>query len=270
MYLLIWTAIIFLFFSKSSSKLIPYILPIFPPLSILIAHRFSLLINGRAREIKSASYILGVILCLLAAGACAYGFLPELPSGLLQVFPKYAKKIYSFQGHFPTVSTASCLVIAGLAATQGLACLFFAGRSPVRLIATLSVVSLVLTVVIERQIMPAIAAGESTRILAGEVNKILTPQTRIVTWGPMQSLNWYTGRRTATYYTFDELDFGRRQGDQTGWFFDKLLLKNAWSSDQLYLFVVARDTFENLQILFPLPHARIVGTSGKYLLVSNK
>ncbi len=270
MYLLIWTAIIFLFFSKSSSKLIPYILPIFPPLSILIAHRFSLLINGRAREIKSASYLLGATLCILAAGACAYGFLSELPSGLVQTFPKYAKKIYSFQGHFPTVSTVSCLIIAGLAAVQGLACLIFAGRSPARLIATLSVVSLVLIVVIERQIMPAIAAGESTRVLAGEVKKILTPQTRIVTWGPMQSLNWYTGRRTATYYTFDELDFGRRQGDQSGWFFDKLLLKNAWSGDQQYLFVVARDTFENLQILFPLPHARIVGTSGRYLLVSNK
>jgi 4-amino-4-deoxy-L-arabinose transferase-like glycosyltransferase len=270
MYLLIWIVLIFLFFSKSSSKLIPYILPVFPPLSMLIAHRLSLIVDGRAREIKTAAFMLGVTLCLIAAGASAYGFLPDLPSGLLQVFPKYAKKIYSFQEHLPTVSTVTCLVIAGLTATQGLACLVFAGRSPVRLIATLSVLSLVLTVVIERQIMPAIAAGESTRILAGEVNKMLTPQTRIVTWGPMQSLNWYIGRRTATYYTFDELDFGRRQGDQTGWFFDKLLLKNAWSSDQLYLFVVARDTFENLQILFPLPHTRIVGSSGRYLLVSNK
>jgi hypothetical protein len=118
--------------------------------------------------------------------------------------------------------------------------------------------------------MPTITAGESTRILAGEVKKIITPQTRIVTWGPMQSLNWYTGRRTATYYTYDELDFGSHQGDQSGWFFDKVQLKKAWSGDQLMLFIVTRDTFENLQVMYPLPHARIVGTSGKYLLVSNK
>ena len=43
MYLLIWTALIFLFFSKSSSKLIPYILPIFPPLAMLIGRRIDLL-----------------------------------------------------------------------------------------------------------------------------------------------------------------------------------------------------------------------------------
>jgi hypothetical protein len=118
--------------------------------------------------------------------------------------------------------------------------------------------------------MPAITAGESTRILAGEVKKNVTPQTRIVTWGPMQSLNWYTGRRTATYYTYDELEFGSQQGDQSGWFFNKDHLKKAWSSDQVLLFVVARDTFEDLQLMYPLPHTRIVGTSGRYLLVSNK
>src|SRR5512133_813950 len=38
MYLLVWVMLIFLFFSKSSSKLIPYILPVFPPLALLIGH----------------------------------------------------------------------------------------------------------------------------------------------------------------------------------------------------------------------------------------
>lgn len=36
-FLILWTVFIFLFFSFSKSKLIPYILPIFPPLSILTA-----------------------------------------------------------------------------------------------------------------------------------------------------------------------------------------------------------------------------------------
>ena len=270
LYLLIWTVLIFLFFSKSSSKLIPYILPVLPPLSILVAHRFSLLVEGRAREIKVACIMLGITLFLLAAGACAYGFLPDLSRVALQAFPRYAKAVSSFQGHAPSISTGSCLVIAALAAIQGLACLIFAGSSPVRLIATLSLSSFILIILIDRQVMPTITAGESTRALAAEVRKTATPQTRIITWGPMQSLNWYTGRRTATYYTYDELDFGSRQGDQSGWFFDKVQLKNAWSSDQAFLFVVARGTFENLQTMYPLPHARIVGMSGRYLLVSNK
>jgi 4-amino-4-deoxy-L-arabinose transferase-like glycosyltransferase len=35
-FLLVWAAFVFLFFSKSDSKLIPYILPVFPPLAVLI------------------------------------------------------------------------------------------------------------------------------------------------------------------------------------------------------------------------------------------
>ena len=37
MFLLLWAGLIFVFFSFSDSKLIPYILPIFPPLTILMA-----------------------------------------------------------------------------------------------------------------------------------------------------------------------------------------------------------------------------------------
>ncbi|MBI5447351.1 MAG: glycosyltransferase family 39 protein [Gammaproteobacteria bacterium] len=41
LFLLLWAGIVFLFFSASKSKLIPYILPVFPPLSLLIAHYLS-------------------------------------------------------------------------------------------------------------------------------------------------------------------------------------------------------------------------------------
>ncbi len=38
LYLLLWAGLIFIFFWKSNSQLIPYVLPIFPPLAILVAH----------------------------------------------------------------------------------------------------------------------------------------------------------------------------------------------------------------------------------------
>jgi 4-amino-4-deoxy-L-arabinose transferase-like glycosyltransferase len=40
-FLVVWAAFIFLFFSKSQSKLIPYILPVLPPLALLIGQWFS-------------------------------------------------------------------------------------------------------------------------------------------------------------------------------------------------------------------------------------
>jgi 4-amino-4-deoxy-L-arabinose transferase-like glycosyltransferase len=41
LFLLLWAALIFLFFSFSDSKLIPYILPLFPPLALLVGHYLS-------------------------------------------------------------------------------------------------------------------------------------------------------------------------------------------------------------------------------------
>lgn len=46
-YLVCWIAIIFTFFSFSKSKLIPYILPIFPPLALLTAHQLQRLIQQK-------------------------------------------------------------------------------------------------------------------------------------------------------------------------------------------------------------------------------
>jgi 4-amino-4-deoxy-L-arabinose transferase-like glycosyltransferase len=270
LYLLIWVFFIFLFFSISSSKLIPYILPIFPPLAILLAHRLTQAIDDRSPEIKSASRLLGLMLYLLAAAACAYPFLPEVARNGAPFFTQYAKQFAALQGHAPLITTTSCIIIAALAAVQGSVCLISAGSAPLRMITVLSVSSLLLIVFIDWQVMPAITARESSRALAGAVSKIATPQTRIITWGPMQGLNWYTGRRTATYYLFDELEFGSHQGNQSGWFFDTNGLLKAWSSNQQLLFVAPRDVFDNLQLLHPLPNPRIAGTSGRYILISNK
>jgi 4-amino-4-deoxy-L-arabinose transferase-like glycosyltransferase len=58
-FLLIWAIVIFLFFSFSKSKLIPYILPVFPPLAILTGHYLAQDIQKRVKA-----------LCILIALAC--------------------------------------------------------------------------------------------------------------------------------------------------------------------------------------------------------
>ncbi|HEX4046139.1 MAG TPA: phospholipid carrier-dependent glycosyltransferase, partial [Gammaproteobacteria bacterium] len=51
LFFLLWAVLIFIFFSFSKSKLIPYILPVFPPLAILLGHYLSkkIFINASAR-----------------------------------------------------------------------------------------------------------------------------------------------------------------------------------------------------------------------------
>jgi 4-amino-4-deoxy-L-arabinose transferase-like glycosyltransferase len=84
-FLVIWAAFIFLFFSKSQSKLIPYILPVFPPLAVLIGRR----IRGQVEKADTASdgisffsltpFIIFAGLCwLVAAAALTAVFMPGL------------------------------------------------------------------------------------------------------------------------------------------------------------------------------------------------
>jgi 4-amino-4-deoxy-L-arabinose transferase-like glycosyltransferase len=54
-FLFVWAAFIFLFFSKSQSKLIPYILPVFPPLAVLIGRDLA-----RRLVENSKSFVRGV------------------------------------------------------------------------------------------------------------------------------------------------------------------------------------------------------------------
>lgn len=62
-FLYCWIGFIFIFFSLSSSKLIPYILPLFPPLSIMLGKYIYNLIQNN--QIKKLSLILGTpALCL--------------------------------------------------------------------------------------------------------------------------------------------------------------------------------------------------------------
>lgn len=61
-FLLIWAAFIFLFFSKSQSKLAPYILPMFPPLAVLIGRYVARTIrDGAGSGAKTGAFLYGVL-----------------------------------------------------------------------------------------------------------------------------------------------------------------------------------------------------------------
>ncbi|MDR0662181.1 MAG: glycosyltransferase family 39 protein [Holosporales bacterium] len=74
-----WAAVVLAFFSFSSSKLIPYILPLFPPLALLSAHTL-LLREEQGRKQTLRCY--GIVDLLIIGGVIGYGFyrLPSLIS----------------------------------------------------------------------------------------------------------------------------------------------------------------------------------------------
>lgn len=74
-YLSIWALFIFLFFSKSDSKLIPYILPVVPPLALLIAAAFRERLDRGKRLQRTLGVALGTVVLIVVATHVAYGWL---------------------------------------------------------------------------------------------------------------------------------------------------------------------------------------------------
>jgi 4-amino-4-deoxy-L-arabinose transferase-like glycosyltransferase len=77
-FLVIWIAVITLFFSKSQSKLAPYILPVFPPLAVLVGRYLAEAVE-HAREHRGFRIGLWVSAALLGAllGAVVLAKVPE-------------------------------------------------------------------------------------------------------------------------------------------------------------------------------------------------
>lgn len=267
-YLLIWTALIFLFFSKSGSKLVPYILPIFPSLAIMIGHRFDLLLDGKGRDIKGGGVLLGVMLLLAGGAVLAYARLPEATALLAEMVPAWSEALTRFVRNAPPFSTTASICIGGLFLFQGIAALRTAGRNPLALALALCLGSFLLEILVPRLIMGEITRVESPRELARAAVTLATRETALVTFGPMQGVSWYTGRRTMVTGDRDELDFGSRQGDQSAWFPDQQALLKLWGERHCLLFLKKGELEQLRPQLNPPPIVK--AESGRRVLVSNK
>jgi 4-amino-4-deoxy-L-arabinose transferase-like glycosyltransferase len=269
LYLLVWTVLIFLFFSKSNSKLVPYILPVFPPLAILIASRINGVLDGHGRELKLASVLLGITLTILGVAGLAYTRLPELANLLAGFMPSLSGPLHQIINNAPPISAAAGMVVAVLFLIQGIATLASAGYNPLRMVIALCLCSFLLEIFIPRLIMVPIAQAESPRGLALQARSLAGPQTRIVTFGPQQAVSWYTQRRVMVTDKPDELEFGSKQGDQSAWFPDQQALLRMWAGDTPVLVILKKGELDHLlPLLHPAP--RIVGESGRRRLISNQ
>lgn len=270
LYLLIWAVLIFLFFSKSNSKLIPYILPVFPPLAILIAHRISSLMEYRGRVSTLVLFLSGGVLTLLGVGCLGYARLSQTAALVTDAVPRLADPLRQFVSNAPPISPAAGVALATLFLVQGITCLLAVRyRNPRVVLVILCGCSFLLEILAPRLIMEPIARTESQRDLALKVRTLAGPDSRIVTFGPLQGVNWYTGRRVAVTGQLHELEFGSRQGDQSAWFPDRQTVLKTWGSSTHTLIILKKKEFDELlPDLQPFP--RVVAEAGRRMLIVNR
>jgi 4-amino-4-deoxy-L-arabinose transferase-like glycosyltransferase len=248
LFLIIWAAFIFLFFSKSNSKLIPYILPVFPPLAVLLGLLFSRLFEGEEMP-RKVGMLLGVVLCIVGLGCIAY--------------PHVDTKPYA--------TAAGGLALGIVFIGEGVLAFVMARRGDAqRFFIALLAGGLMLSLVAPHAVFPAMSAKKaSSRELCRMVRDVATPDTAVVSVGYEQGFPFYAQRRVIIAGGMGELEFGAKIGDQSAWFMDLAKLPELWDSGRHVVALIKPNDLEQLKSSIKTP-VKVLGEDRRKLLVSNR
>jgi 4-amino-4-deoxy-L-arabinose transferase-like glycosyltransferase len=246
LFLLLWAGVIFAFFSKSDSKLIPYILPVFPPLALLMGKWFVEVKGGL--PVRRCALATGMLLLIVGGGIVAY--------------PRVA--------HPAAIGTTACTIIGSILVGQALLCMLAARTGDaVRVFSTLALTACIFIVAGPPVAYDDLEAGHSARELAKAIDQNAGKDAKIVCFdGYEQGIPFYTHRRVVVAGDRDELEFGSMQGDHSAWFVDKAAFLRMWDTPQPLLAVLRKRDLPVVQILCRT-RPDVVATAGDRVLITN-
>ena len=247
LYLLIWAAFIFLFFSKSDSKLIPYILPVIPPLALLVGDAFSRALDVGFQPLKLQGYGAGWITAILGTGIL----------------------IYPHVAHSPAFSPVDGAFIGLLFLAEGVAALVSARRGQVlALFVVLCLFSFLQEIFAPPVILAGIAEHKSPREFARIIRGRAGSDAVIATFGISQGLSFYTGRRVVVVGDRNELDFGSKLGDQSAWFIDLQQFRTLWDGNKPVFAILEDGELKQLRGTVTAPLHELARNSKKILITN--
>jgi len=86
-FLYLWILIIFIFFSLSSSKLIPYIVPVLPPIAIIFASFLNKMLDNEDADLAKRMLLWGTpLFVLIFAASMVYPFIDRHEIGILKLY----------------------------------------------------------------------------------------------------------------------------------------------------------------------------------------
>jgi len=246
LFLLLWAGVIFAFFSKSSSKLIPYILPVFPPLALLMGKWFAETFSARPLRLWGTATGLLLLLC----GSVVAGY-PLLTTDAL-------------------LTVRDGALVGGLLIGEGVVALIAARKGePLTLCGSLALTATILALFGPPVVYQRVAVDVSARELARAINEQAGPEARVASFDAyQQGIPFYTHRRVIVVGNPDELEFGSKQGDHSAWFMDRKSFLKLWEGPETLFTVVKRRDLPALEASTVAP--RLIATAGNRLLVCNK
>lgn len=245
-FLLLWAILIFIFFSVSHSKLIPYIIPVFPPLAILIASYLTLE--------KRKGFLVGVIVFIILASCLATAAIigqPYLP----------ASTAVSIR-----LNALAFILILG-AATAALYCLQLKKN---KCLAAM-VATCVLAYPILNTTIPHVD-DRSIKKLAINLRPHLKPGDIIVNYKHYyQDLPFYLGQETLIADWRNELEFGAtHQADGPERLISSAQFITLWRSEKTVYAVTRTPYYDDLLEQYPNMQFYLLAQTNSNALLSNK
>jgi len=235
LYLLLWLGVVFVFFSTASSKLSPYILPLFPAAALLVGDLWHTLLKTPTKGLRW-----GFVFSL-------FPLLIIFLAGLIYIWLNPLTRLeYKYGIDLVRINALVFLMFAGVA----VAFLLLLKRHYAGSFTALAGMVVAAILYFDILVVPAINPYRSTKGLAATLDAMLPPGEKMLFFEDL--------RDSALFYT-DRLAAVLREPER---------LMERMSRDEQTLCVIDRKHFENLEDLQKVVY--VIATEGSKLLISNK
>lgn len=233
LYLMLWAGLIFVFFSLSDSKLITYVLPVFPPLAILTGRYLAPAWEGAA--LPGMRPGLWLLLAASAAIASLLVAAPHLTAGTPNV------------GIYTATLRPYLNSMAAVAVLGSLAALVLGRRRPRYSIIVIAVMAAAFLSILTAG-LPLMDSKNSVKTLALVLKPRLGPSTEVMTYHLYyQDLPVYIQRRVTIVGYKGELEFGTTIENDSAWIIDDQTFWRRWQSPATIYMLTTREVYDQLR-----------------------
>ncbi len=226
-FLLLWVSIIFVFFSLSHSKLIPYILPLFPAVALITGHYLAT--QGDRAGVKWGTILLPFI--WLIGGGLGVLWLLMVPTADL---PKLG---------IPFLIAGYSIFLLGSLFTAFYYALHRGKTAFICLTLASSISFIIFATGIPR------VDTRSIKPLVQALTPLLRPHDKIVSYDNYyQDLPFYLNHRVMTVNVVGELEFGMQHQNTSAWMLSATRFWRLWDSQQRVFMITDKPLYQSLKV----------------------
>jgi len=228
LFLLIWAVVIYVFYTFSNSQLIPYVLPVFPPVAMLIGNYIATYWqSARERSITIGFSVLFFVNIALGIAAIAAIFMLNFSEQTITKQNLYIAAAYVIAGAVVSIiSYRRRGLVFGFAALALSVSVLWLYASPI------------ITIVGKQAIKPLIIT----------LQQKLKAEDEVICYGEYyQDLPFYLRRIVTVANYAGELTFGMQHQDTKAWMIDPKIFWERWNSAKNVYLITSTNNYRALQ-----------------------